>query len=105
MKIFIFTLDDNNATRFIDKRQSLDKNVADRILLLSTPHPIWIKKTSESFFDDADFKPEFIYFKSFNDIEDNNLNLILEMLKRPIDLIEMRKTKIKENIRKFLSFI
>ena len=71
MRTYIFTLDDRNATRLMNKRQSRDVTVANKIMLLAGAEPIYIKKKSESFFLNTDFLPTFIYFESLNEIPDN----------------------------------
>lgn len=64
MKTFIFTLDDNNATRFINKRQSLDNAIAERII--SSTSELYLKPASKSFFNDTDSgNCAFKFFQNF----------------------------------------
>ena len=53
--LFIFTLDDNNGTKFVNKRQSSDRIVANKILELANGKPIYMKTKSISFFKDSSF--------------------------------------------------
>lgn len=67
MKTFIFTLDDNNATRFINKRQSLDNAIAERIIS-STPE-LYLKPASKSFFNNTEVNNcAFKFFQNFKEL-------------------------------------
>ena len=68
MRTIIFTLDDRNATRFHNKRQSRDAVVAKHIADTYKSVPIYIQKKSISFFDDLEDQPDFIIFDSITEV-------------------------------------
>lgn len=71
MKTLIFTLDDRNATRFVNKRQSKDAEVAKRIAAICSGTRLYIRRESESFFSDLREKPVFVFFESLIEVPDN----------------------------------
>lgn len=72
--ILIFTLDDNNGTRMVGKRQSKDRTVADKIIEFANGKPIYMSVKSVSFFKDLTFldkETKFIMVDDFNNLPDD----------------------------------
>ena len=84
----IFTLDDNNAVKFGDKRQSLDKEVAKRILQFTESTSadfIYIKNESNSFFDFPDLNlTKLKIFEDFDSLPRNATIFLEETVSRNI---------------------
>lgn len=79
--IFIFTLDDTNATQFCGKRQSKDRVVAKDILEFIDSGPIYIKEKTASFFKD---EANFIFVNNFENVPEDAICFAEEVISKEL---------------------